>query len=143
MELCKLNLTEWGHAFRRKKEDVHHSLFFPSKNITILNQSRWLFAYSYALNTSSCQNHLSQKNIHCRSQTLMSIVCKVGSSAISETLLISAVQLQFLEKQIFSSCRVFWTWNYSFNFCRLDLSEEYNLEEYMRYPKSNTSEYYT
>lgn len=47
---------------------------------------------------SSCQDHLSLKSIHCRSQTFVSVAYKVRSSAISETLLISAVHLLFFRK---------------------------------------------
>lgn len=141
-EFCKLNLTEWGHTFRGEKIRRHTPFFiFPSKNIAILNQSRWFFAYSCAPNISSCQNHLSLKNIHRRSQALVSVAHKVGSNTISETLLISAVQLLIFQKNkylpfadLLPVCHsLFWTWNYSCKFCRLGLSGF--IEEYIQHPK--------
>lgn len=97
---------------------------------------------------SSCQNHLSLKNIHCRSQTLMSVPYKVGSTALFANL-ISAVQLLFFTKIsifLFQTCYqlampfCFEPVINSCNFCRLGLSGF--IEEYIQCPKSNTYECY-
>lgn len=154
VELRRPNLTEWGHPFRRKKRR-HTPLLFPPPpqkphcTIAILNQSRWYFAYAYALNMTSCQNHLSLINIHCRSQTLMSFASKVGSSEISESLLNSAAWLFVFRKTNFflfqtsiTACHapLFRSCNYSCNLCRLSLWG--SAEEYIQYPKSQTLQCY-